>query len=133
MCGSAALGVGTETLLEDMIECFPSPENTEPIEVIDLKTNEEKEFKISEDAPFSAFVFKTVADPFIGKLSLFRVMSGKVKADSLVYNTAKDKQEKFGSLYFVRGKTQISANEIVAGDIGAVAKLQYTGYRGYSM
>ncbi|MGE5627748.1 MAG: elongation factor G [Solirubrobacterales bacterium] len=127
MCGSAALGIGTETLLEDIIECFPSPEETEGIKVTNLKTNEEKDFKINEDSPFSAFVFKTVADPFIGKLSLFRVMGGKVKADSTVYNATKDKHEKFGSLYFVRGKTQINAAEVVAGDIGAVAKLQYTG------
>ena len=126
MCGSAALGIGTETLLEDIVECFPSPENTQPMMVTDLKTQKEIEFKIHEGEPFSAFVFKTIADPFIGKLSLFRVMGGKVKADSLVYNATKDKQEKFGTLYFVRGKTQISASEIIAGDIGAVAKLQYT-------
>jgi len=126
MCGSAALGIGTETLLEDIVECFPSPENTQLVMVTDLKTQQEKEFKIYEEDPFSAFVFKTIADPFIGKLSLFRVMGGKVKPDSLVYNATKDKQEKFGTLYFVRGKAQISASEIIAGDIGAVAKLQYT-------
>lgn len=127
MCGSASLGIGTETLLEDIIECFPSPEETEVLKVKSLKNQEEFDFKISEDSPFSAFVFKTIADPFIGKLSLFRVMSGKIKADSTVYNATKDKQEKFGTLYFVRGKTQISTSEIIAGDIGAVAKLQYTG------
>ncbi len=127
MCGSAFLGIGTETLLEDIEECFPSPEKAQPIKVMDLKNQEEKDFTISEDVPFSAFVFKTIADPFIGKLSLFRVMGGKVKADSTVYNASKEKQEKFGSLYFIKGKTQISTPEIIAGDIGAVAKLQYTG------
>lgn len=126
MCGSAINGVGIETLIEDIIECFPSPDKTEPIKVLDLKTKSEIDFRISAEPPFSAFVFKTIADPFIGKLSLFRVMGGKVKSDSIVYNSIKDKQEKFGTLYFVRGKTQIPTNEIVAGDIGAVSKLQYT-------
>ncbi|MHC1720099.1 MAG: elongation factor G [Clostridiaceae bacterium] len=126
MCGSAISGIGTETLLEDIVECFPSPDKTEPIKVKDVKTGAEKEFTITENAPFSAFVFKTIADPFIGKLSLFRVMSGKVKADSTVYNSNKEKQEKLGTLYFVKGKTQTTAGEIIAGDIGAVSKLQYT-------
>jgi len=126
MCGSAFFGIGTETLLEDIVECFPSPDKTEPIKVTEVKTGAEKEFRISESAPFSAFVFKTIADPFIGKLSLFRVMGGKVKADSTVYNSTKDKQEKLGTLYFVKGKTQTTAGEIIAGDIGAVSKLQFT-------
>jgi elongation factor G len=127
MCGSAIQGIGTETLLEDIVECFPAPNETEPIKVTDMKTGEEKEFTISANAPFSAFVFKTIADPFIGKLSLFRVMGGKIKADSTVYNATKDKQEKLGNLYYVKGKTQTSTPEIIAGDIGAVSKLQFTG------
>ena len=127
MCGSAIQGIGTETLLEDIVECFPSPDETQPIKVTDMKSGEEKDFMISETAPFSAFVFKTIADPFIGKLSLFRVMSGKVKADSTAYNSTKDKMEKLGTLYFLKGKTQTTTPEVIAGDIGAVSKLQYTG------
>jgi elongation factor G len=127
MCGSAIQGIGTETLLEDIVECFPAPNDMEPVKVTDVKTGSEKDFVISESAPFSAFVFKTIADPFIGKLSLFRVMGGKVKADSTVYNSTKDKQEKLGTLYFVRGKSQTTTPEVIAGDIGAVSKLQYTG------
>ncbi|GLC29929.1 elongation factor G [Clostridium omnivorum] len=126
MCGSAYLGIGTETLIEDIIECFPSPENMEPVRAKDVKNDKETLVKIDESSPFSAFVFKTIADPFVGKMSLFRVMTGKAKPDSVVYNTNKEKQEKVGTMYFLRGKNQIPANEIIAGDIGAVAKLQFT-------
>lgn len=126
MCGSAILGIGTETLMEDIIECFPSPENMEAVRAKDIKNNKETLVKIDENSPFSAFVFKTIADPFVGKLSLFRVMTGKAKPDCTVYNSNKEKQEKVGTMYFLRGKNQIPANEIIAGDIGAVAKLQYT-------
>jgi elongation factor G len=127
MCGSALTGIGIETLVEDITECFPSPENMQALRAKDLKNNNDLEVKIDENGAFSAFVFKTIADPFVGKLSLFRVMTGKAKADSTVYNSNKDKQEKIGTMYFVRGKSQTPTQEIVAGDIGAVAKLQFTG------
>jgi elongation factor G len=126
MCGSAFNGIGTETLLEDVVECFPSPESVEPLNAIDLKTNSNIEVKIDEKMPLSAFVFKTIADPFVGKLSLFRVVTGKIKSDSTVYNSNKDKNEKIGTMYFLMGKQQIPTNEIIAGDIGAVSKLQFT-------
>lgn len=127
MCGSALTGIGVNTLVEDIIECFPSPENIQSIKARDIKNNKNVEVKINENAPFSAFVFKTIADPFVGKLSLFRVMTGRAKSDSTVYNSNKDKQEKVGTMYFIRGKSQLPTQEIVAGDIGAVAKLQFTG------
>ncbi len=81
---------------------------------------------IDKKKPFSAFVFKTIIDPFVGKLSLFRVMTGKLKSDTVVYNVKKNKNEKIGSMYFLRGKQQIPVSEITAGDLGAVAKLQFT-------
>lgn len=127
MCGSALGAIGISTLLEDIVECFPSPEEVTPIKAKDARSGMEVEISIDETRPFSAFVFKTIADPFVGKLSIFRVMSGKAKGDSMIYNATKDKQEKVGTMYFLRGKTQINAQEIVAGDIGAVAKLQFTG------
>lgn len=127
MCGSALNGIGIETVVEDIVECFPSPEIIEGVKAKDIRSNKELNVRINEDAPFSAFVFKTIADPFVGKLSLFRVMTGKATADSTVYNTNKDKQEKIGTMYFIRGKAQTPTQEIVAGDIGAVAKLQFTG------
>lgn len=126
MCGSALTGIGIETLLEDIVECFPSPKDSEPIKAKDLKEGADIDIKVDENSPFSAFVFKTIADPFVGKLSLFKVMTGKVKSDSIVYNANKDKSEKVGTMYFLKGKQQIPTNEIIAGDIGAVSKLQYT-------
>lgn len=126
MCGSALLGIGVETLLEDIVECFPSPLDVEGKKAVSADNNTEKIIKFEEDAPASAFVFKTIADPFVGKLSLFRVISGKIKSDALIYNSNKDKQEKIGTLYILRGKSQIPVNEITTGDIGAVSKLQFT-------
>lgn len=126
MCGSALNGIGIETLLEDIVECFPSPDDSQPVKAKDLKKDVEIDIKVSENSPFSAFVFKTIADPFVGKLSLFKVMTGKIKSDSTVYNANKDKAEKVGTMYFLKGKQQIPVNEIIAGDIGAVSKLQYT-------
>lgn len=126
MCGSALTGVGMQTLLEDIVGCFPSPEHIKPKNAKDLKEDKDIEVNITEDGPFSAFVFKTIADPFVGKLSVFKVMSGKVKSDTVIYNVNKSKEEKIGSMFFLRGKSQIDTKEIVAGDIGAVSKLQYT-------
>ncbi|GAB6150913.1 elongation factor G [Clostridium novyi A str. BKT29909] len=126
LCGSAFKCIGINTFLEDIMECFPCPKECREIQAINTGNNEPINIKMDENKPFSAFVFKTVADPFVGKLSIFKVMTGKIKSDSVVYNVNKKKQEKFSNLYVVRGKDEISAKEIVAGDIGAVPKLQYT-------
>lgn len=125
MCGSAITGVGIQTLLEDIVECFPSPVENTTYAAKDADGND-MQVKINEKGMFSAIVFKTVVDPFIGKLSMFRVITGSARPDSSVYNSSKEKDEKLGSLYFLRGKKQNQTNEIKAGDIGAVAKLQYT-------
>ncbi|MEA4827945.1 MAG: elongation factor G [Clostridium sp.] len=124
-CGSAYLGIGIKTLLDDIIACFPSPMESIPIKAINLDKDEELEISVDEKSPFSAFVFKTIADPFVGKLSLFKVVTGKAKADSVVYNANKKKHERIGAMYYLRGKEQIQTNEVLAGDIGAVSKLQY--------
>lgn len=126
MCGSALNCIGVETLLEDIVECFPSPADSEPLKAKSIKDNKDIDIETNDKGPFSAFVFKTIADPFVGKLSMFKVITGKIKSDTTVYNAAKDKGEKVGTMYFLRGKQQIATNEIIAGDIGAVAKLQFT-------
>ena len=126
MCGSALLGIGMHTLLEDMVECFPSPIDTTLYTAKDIKNNKYMQVKIDDTDPFSALVFKTIADPFVGKLSMFRVITGKAKSDTVVYNTNKEKEEKIGNMYFLKGKQQFQTQEIEAGDIGAVSKLQYT-------
>lgn len=126
MCGSALKCIGINTLLEDIVECFPSPDYAIPQKAVHLQKDKEVFISLKEEGPFSAFVFKTIADPFVGKLSLFRVITGSLKGDSTIYNPNKEKQEKIGNLYYLRGKNQIQTSEIIAGDIGAVAKLQYT-------
>ncbi len=74
----------------------------------------------------SALVFKTIADPFVGKISIFRVYSGTFKSDSVVYNSTTEKTEKTAQVFMLRGKKQVPVDKLIAGDIGAVAKLQFT-------
>ena len=89
-------------------------------------SDEEVTRKCSADEPFSALVFKTMADPYVGKLTLFKVFSGSLKSDSTVYNVTQDQTEKLGQIYVLRGKKQENVTEVFAGDIAAVAKLQHT-------
>lgn len=126
MCGSALKVIGMKCFLEDVVECFPSPKYSIPQKAIDIKTEEEVFIQLDEDKPFSALVFKTIADPFVGKISLFRVITGKLSNEVTVVNSNKDKTEKLSNIFFMRGKNQITTREVVAGDIAAVAKLQYT-------
>lgn len=126
MCGSALKVIGMRCFLEDVVECFPSPKYSIPQKAIDVKNDEEVFIGLDEDKPFSALVFKTIADPFVGKISLFRVITGKLSNEIAVVNSNKDKSEKLANIFFMRGKSQIPTKEVVAGDIAAVAKLQFT-------
>lgn len=126
MCGSALKVIGMDSLIDDIVECFPSPEYAIPQKALDITKNEEVFIGLSQEKPFSALVFKTIADPFVGKISFFRVITGEAKDDMLVLNTNKDKTEKLCHICFLRGKTQIPTKRIIAGDIGAISKLQYT-------
>lgn len=125
MCGSALKCIGMNCILEDIVECFPSPELSIAQKAIN-KDNEPEYVCLSEENKFSAFVFKTIADPFVGKMSLFRVITGKLTDDTTVLNVNKNKKEKLSNIFFIRGKNQIPTNEIIAGDIGGVSKLQFT-------
>ncbi|MFU7517725.1 elongation factor G [Clostridium sp. HCS.1] len=126
MCGSALKVIGMRCFLEDVVECFPSPKYSIPQKAINVKEDEEVFINLDEDKPFSALVFKTIADPFVGKISLFRVITGKLNNEITVVNSNKDKTEKLANIFFMRGKNQIPTKEVIAGDIAAVAKLQYT-------
>ena len=126
LCGSAIKMIGIKSMINSIIKCFPSPEHSLPQKAINLSNDEEVFINIDDDKPFSAFVFKTIADPFVGKISLFRVMTGKINGEMTALNTNKDKQEKLNHLFFMKRKNQIPTQVISAGDIGAVAKLQYT-------
>ena len=126
LCGSATKMIGIKSMIDSIIKSFPSPEHSIPKKAVNLNNNKEVFININEEQPFSAFVFKTIADPFVGKISLFRVITGKINGEMIALNPNKDKQEKLNHLFFLKGKNQISTQEIVSGDIGAVSKLQYT-------
>ena len=122
---SALTGVGVSKMLDVIADFLPSPKR-QVYTGINPKTEEEETRKCSVDEPFSAFVYKTIADPFVGKLSLFKVMSGTINGAGNLYNATNDKTEKVNGLYILRGKKQINAQQLSAGDMGALAKLQYT-------
>jgi elongation factor G len=126
MCGSATKVIGMDSLIDDIVECFPSPEYAIPQKAVNVLKGEEVFINFDQEKPFSALVFKTIADPFVGKISFFRVMTGEAKDDMTVLNVNKDKTEKLSHICFIRGKTQIPTKKIIAGDIGAISKLQYT-------
>ena len=126
VCSSAfQLGQGIEGLLDLLLTYVPTPlqhgaypgfnDKNEPVEKISVT-----------DAPMSAFVFKTIVDPFVGKISIMKVVTGKINSGTEVYNERAGKAEKLGKLFFLRGKEQLELNYAEAGDIVAVAKLQYT-------
>lgn len=122
--GSAEKCMGIDFLLHMIENYLPSPEiMPNPIGEWD---GEEMVRDKGVDEPFSAVVFKTIVDPYIGKLSLFRVLSGKLTEQTKIYNSTKGEDEKLGGLFFLRGKEQISASEIRSGDIGATSRLNHT-------
>ncbi|MGE5552280.1 MAG: elongation factor G [Bacteroidota bacterium] len=125
-CGSAVKMIGIEPLLAGVIDCFPSPAEVGSV-TGRTPAGEEAARKIQESEPFAAFVWKTMADPFVGKLTLFRVYAGALKSDSSVFNASKGKTERVGQVFLIRGKNQEAVQEIPAGDLGAVAKLAETG------
>ena len=126
LCGSSIKVIGMESFLESAINCFPSPDYSLTQKAIDIQKSGEVFMSFDEDKPFSALVFKTIADPFVGKISLFKVITGKLSNEISVINSNKDKVEKLNNIFYMKGKSQISSKIVIAGDIAAVAKLQYT-------
>lgn len=120
--GSNILCQGTYALLDDIVKYMPSPENKQ-IAGFNMKTNEVFEANYDFAKAKSAYVFKTIVDPFIGKYSLIKVCSGVFKSDDVIYNKDKDVEEKVNKLYVLRGSKPIEVSELHAGDIGAIAKL----------
>ena len=126
LCGVATAGIGVTQLLDALVNMLP------PASVLNAKVNvkdakgETVELPCDDNGPLCAFVFKTIADPYVGRLSLFRVYSGTVKREVPLFNINQDAPEKPGHIYLMRGKEQIEATEVRAGDIGAIAKLAQT-------
>lgn len=120
--GSNTLCQGTYALLDDIVKYMPSPENKE-IAGFNMKSNEVFLANYDFSKAKSAYVFKTIVDPFIGKYSLIKVCSGVFKADDVIYNKDKDIDEKVSKLYVLRGNKPLEVQELHAGDIGAIPKL----------
>ena len=112
-------------MLDAIVNYLPSPAER-PFTALAATTREEVSREMSPSGPYAAFVWKTVADPFAGRITLFRVMTGTLKADSTVFNLTRETPERLGHLSVMQGKTATNVPELRAGDIGAVAKLKDT-------
>ncbi|MBN1862615.1 MAG: elongation factor G, partial [Dehalococcoidales bacterium] len=121
LAGAATQNIGTKALLDTALSYLPSPKERE------VATGGGKEkLQPDPDGPLAALVFKTSADPYVGKLTYFRVYSGTIESNSQVWNVSRGEQERLGQLFILRGKTQEPVEQLGAGDIGGVAKLSLT-------
>jgi elongation factor G len=123
--GSASLNLGISLLLDNIAAFMPSPDKAINIKGKTAK-GDEIIFTADLKQPFVAQVYKTVADPFVGKLSVFKILGGELSAGQAIKNANSGKSEKFGQIYVMQGKKQIGVEKLTAGDIGALAKLQHT-------
>ncbi len=126
LCGSALLNMGIQPLLDAIVQLAPSPDIFGEIAAKNPLNEHEEAFPVSPASPLMALVFKTAADPYVGKLTYFRVYTGAIRTDSHVLNANKGKEERIGQLFFLQGKEQQPTPAVEAGDMGAVAKLQET-------
>ena len=127
LCGAALKNIGVMPLLDVIVGCMPSPADRGVVKGVQPGTEEAQERAPDESAPFSALVFKTIADPYTGRLTIFRVYSGTLAPDSSFYNASRRTMERFGNIFFLEGKSQKPVEApLVPGDIAAVAKLKDT-------
>ena len=126
LCGSATDNIGIDLLMDFIATCLPSPLDKAPKQGVNPANDEVIERAWDPAAPFSAFVFKTVADPYAGRLTIFKVVSGKLGSDGNFYNSTKETRERFNQLLTIAGKEQKPASEAGPGSIVAVAKLKET-------
>jgi len=126
LVGAVTTGAGARELMDAIVELMPSPAESKPPTATDSSNEEEVVLSDGGDGPLVAFVFKTSADPFVGKLSYLRVYSGALKSDSQLWNAGKGEAERVGQVFTVRGKSQEAVAALETGDIGAVAKLSST-------
>jgi elongation factor G len=126
VCGAGGKGIGATSLLDLVIESFPSPADRAPIEGTDPRTKETVSRAPSAKEPLAALVFKTFTDPHVGKLSLFRIFSGTIAPNSQVYNAGRETRERIGQVAVMQGKEQRGVESLGPGEIGVVAKLKET-------
>lgn len=124
--GCAIASVGIERLMDLIIKYFPTYGERGTQFVTDLKTNELKEIRCAEDEVMSARIFKTIIDPFVGRISMLKIRSGILNSDSIVYNPKKEELEKINQIFIIKGKHQTAVGKLFTGDIGAVVKLQHS-------
>ncbi|HOX54683.1 MAG: elongation factor G [Candidatus Omnitrophica bacterium] len=124
--GSAANDKGIQELMQVVLDYCPSPLERPTLKAKDSKTGEEKQVKISESSDFCAFVFKTIADPYVGQLTMIRIFSGMLASNTAFYNVSKSLKERIGQIYLVHGKEQRAVESANCGDIIALAKLKDT-------
>jgi elongation factor G len=127
LCGAPTRNIAVSPLLDLLVEAFPSPLERPPVDGTDPKGNGAVRLSAKDDGPLAALVFKTIADPFAGKVTMFRVYSGTLASDSSVLNPNKGVKERIGQVLNLRGKQQTALEALGAGDIGAVVKLKETG------
>lgn len=126
ICGSTWMRIGITHVLSLVSDYLFSPDDAEPVIAKDVKSGEEKEIECKSDGPVVLKVFKTVVDNYVGKMSFFKVVSGKLTPDTTLYNANKEENEKIGKIFTLRGKKQIEVPFLEAGDIGVAAKLALT-------
>ncbi|MGD8554010.1 MAG: elongation factor G [Anaerolineales bacterium] len=123
--GASTAGIGTAPLLKAIVELLPSPAKAP--EAVGQGAAGEEQLPATDDGPLGVYVWKTTADPFVGKLTYLRVYSGALSSDSRVWNQIQGEEERLGTLSIMRGKEQIPVKHLHAGDIGTIAKLAHTG------
>jgi len=126
LCGSASKVIGVKELLDAVAAYLPSPADRPQTEGTKPDSSEKVAVELKSSGPFSALVFKTLSDPYLGQISMFKVFSGTLQSNSSFYNVSKGLREKIGQIFSLSGKAQISMESVVAGDIGCVAKLKDT-------
>ncbi len=126
LASSATENIGVEEFLEMVCTYLPSPKDGVKAEGTKAGAQDPADLVVDPDEPLAAFVFNTMADPFVGKLSVFRVYQGTIKSNSEVWNNSREQSERIGQLYLPRGKSQENVAEVTAGDIGAIGKLSAT-------
>jgi elongation factor G len=126
LCGSALGNIGVSTLLDSIIECFPSPSDFVQIKGKDPGTDKEKTIKIGQDGHLCVFAFKTVSEPHVGELTFLKIYSGKLQPGMDVYNSNKGAVERIGQIYALNGRERKEIGVVNAGDLAAVVKLKNT-------
>jgi len=125
-CGSALDNIGIQRLMQALVDFAPSPAESGSVSATNPATEEEESLAPDAAGPLAVLVFKTLADPYVGRMSYFRVYSGTLASDSRVLNVTQGEEERLGQLYLMRGREQTPVAQVVAGDIGAVTRLSET-------